>query len=241
MEKLLFQNVPIINTSHKYKKELSTKRKVPRPNYKFFLIVLLLSSCIYLYSTLPDSSNKNKEELTEQVKKINEEASFQNLANKVLAKKELSKYESEQFCELLQRLRGVYISDCGNLSSIEFYQLLLKNSIFYKASVGYSSRKDYRKNFFEVYPELKGLVIVHHAIEQDIINKYPGLFTISEIHSLENLRGVPKNQNSLLHLSQIRKIWNKFYRETPQPSRSQIIDKATEIDNLFGNQFKPTL
>lgn len=33
------------------------------------------------------------------------------------------------------------------------------------------------------------------------------------MHSLDNLRGIPKEINSDLHLSKIRKEWNKFYKE----------------------------
>ncbi len=138
-------------------------------------------------------------------------------------------------------MKNIYVNNCGKLSSQELKKLLFLNSIKYKATVGYSSSVNYRKIFFNINPDLKGEVVVHHAIEQDIINKYPGLFTLSEIHSIENLRGIPKNKNSLLHLSKIRRIWNEFYRQYANPSRQDILDKATEVDNMFASQFKPTI
>ncbi|MEZ4911808.1 MAG: hypothetical protein R2774_13220 [Saprospiraceae bacterium] len=35
---------------------------------------------------------------------------------------------------------------------------------------------------------------VHHNVEQTVLDKYPGLFTYDEIHSLENFRGIPEFQ-----------------------------------------------
>jgi hypothetical protein len=42
-----------------------------------------------------------------------------------------------------------------------------------------------------------------------------------------------------LHLSQIRREWNQFYRQNAKPSPQQLLDKATEIDAKFGSLFKP--
>ncbi|MCV5735816.1 TIGR02269 family lipoprotein, partial [Escherichia coli] len=60
-------------------------------------------------------------------------------------------------------------------------------------------------------------------------------------HSLENLRGIPKEVNSKLHLSKIRKEWDKFYRQNPNPNKQQLLNKATEIDDMFGAQFNPPI
>ena len=98
---------------------------------------------------------------------------------------------------------------------------------------------DYRKIFFKANPELKGKVVVHHAIEQQVFRRYPNLFKIEEIHSLENLRGIPKDLNPRLHLSTIRKEWNKFYKINPNPSKQTLIDEAKRIDELFGHLFIP--
>lgn len=86
-------------------------------------------------------------------------------------------------------------------------------------------------------------MVVHHGVEQQVLTKYPGVLTEAEIHSLENLRGIPKAINSELHLSKIRKEWNSFYRQFDStgtvPTRQQLLDKATEIDNMFGTRFTP--
>lgn len=44
---------------------------------------------------------------------------------------------------------------------------------------------------FKAFPWLKGKVVVHHAIEQQVLKRYPGLFTKADIHALDNLRGIP--------------------------------------------------
>ncbi|WP_146056881.1 hypothetical protein [Chromobacterium alticapitis] len=98
---------------------------------------------------------------------------------------------------------------------------------------------DYRATFFDANPDLQGQVIVHHAVEQQVLTRYPGVVTEAEMHSLENLRGIPKELNSDLHLSQIRREWNQFYRQNPNPTKDQLLQKATEIDGRLGSQFNP--
>ena len=104
-------------------------------------------------------------------------------------------------------------------------------------SVSYQARE----TFFAANPHLRGQVWVHHSIEWNVMNLYPGRFTLSEIQSLNNLRGIPNAQNSSLHLSQIRLEWNTFYRNNPNATRQQIIDQATRIDARHGGSFNPPL
>ena len=61
------------------------------------------------------------------------------------------------------------------------------------------------------------------------------------MHALENLRGIPKEINSDIHLSKIRKEWNRFYKEVPNPTKQQLLDKAAEIDSKCGHLFNPPL
>jgi uncharacterized Zn-binding protein involved in type VI secretion len=110
-----------------------------------------------------------------------------------------------------------------------------------KASFGKAASDDYRATFFEANPELKGKVVVHHAVEQQVQKRYPGVVKNEELHSVENLRGIPKEKNSELHLSTIRKEWNKFYRENAFPTKEQLLEKASEIDNVIGSQFNPPI
>lgn len=109
------------------------------------------------------------------------------------------------------------------------------------AQVGTSNSKDYRKTFFTANPELKGQVVVHHAVEQQIAKRYPGVFSESQINSLKNLRGIPLKDNNTLHLSIIRKIWNKFYRTNPNATMEDVLKQTTKIDNDYGHLFNPTV
>ncbi|MER8013458.1 DUF6531 domain-containing protein, partial [Streptomyces griseoluteus] len=112
----------------------------------------------------------------------------------------------------------------------------------HEASVGSTTSHSYKKTFFAEHPELKGKVVVHHAIEQQVLKRYPGLFKADEIHSLENLRGIPKGDiNSKVHLSEIRVSWNEFYRNNPAPTRQQVLDHVTEVDDRLGNWFSPRI
>jgi RHS repeat-associated protein len=99
----------------------------------------------------------------------------------------------------------------------------------------------YRDTFFDNYPELEDDVVVHHAIEQQVLNNFPGLFSPEEIHSLSNLRGIPNEYNDSLHLSLIRKEWDQFYRDNPTATRRQFFSKRTAIDKKFGCYFNPRL
>jgi hypothetical protein len=114
----------------------------------------------------------------------------------------------------------------------------------YAATLGKATSTDYQATFFKAHPELEGEVWVHHAVEQQVLTKYPGVVTEAEIHSLEDLRGIHNAINSDVHLSKIRIEWNKFYKQHKLdgtvPTRQQLLNKATEIDNLFGSQFTPS-
>ena len=88
----------------------------------------------------------------------------------------------------------------------------------------------YREVFFSAFPHLRGQVVVHHAIEQQVLRRFPGLFTRAEIDALDNLRGIPKAVNNTLHLSDIRRAWNEFYRRFPNPTKDQVIKFAENAD-----------
>ena len=111
------------------------------------------------------------------------------------------------------------------------------------ASFGKALSNDYRATFFAAHPELEGQVVVHHAVEQQVLTKFPGAVTEAEIHSLENLRGILNTINSDVHLSQIRVEWNRFYKPfiegRTSPTKAQLLEKAAEIDAKFGSRFTP--
>lgn len=90
---------------------------------------------------------------------------------------------------------------------------------------------------------LLGLTPIHHAVEQSVLTRFPGVVTEAEMHSIENLRGIPEEINSKVHLSQIRREWNRFYdpfiKSGTAPTKAQLLQKATEIDSMFGSKFMP--
>ncbi len=102
---------------------------------------------------------------------------------------------------------------------------------------------NYRKTFFDQFPAAKGKVVVHHAIEQRVLEEFneTAHFTEAEINSIENLRGIPNEFNSDIHLSKIRIEWNRFYRKYPQPTREQFYNKVKGIDVKFGGMFNPQI
>lgn len=99
----------------------------------------------------------------------------------------------------------------------------------------------YRETFFAAHPALRDKVVVHHAVEQQVLKRYPGLFTEAEIHSLNNLRGIPKSMNPDVHLSKIRRAWNEFYRTHPRPTKQEVLDLAARLDRDLGSIFEPPL
>lgn len=112
------------------------------------------------------------------------------------------------------------------------------------ARLGTSTTNAYRRTFFAAHPDLDpAQVIVHHAVEQSARFRYPGRFTESEIHSLENLRGIPKDLNTTLHLSDIKRLWDEFYRTHPAETttRAEILKFATKVDRLLGYSFVPPI
>ncbi|WP_200955848.1 hypothetical protein, partial [Massilia sp. Root418] len=113
------------------------------------------------------------------------------------------------------------------------------------AKFGKAASNDYKATFFKANPELQGKVVVHHAVEQQVLKKFPGVVSESEMHSLENLRGIPTEINGPVHLSEIRVEWNRFYKpfiaNGTSPTKEQLLKKATEIDLKLGSQFKPKL
>ncbi|MCA1194497.1 MULTISPECIES: hypothetical protein [unclassified Saccharopolyspora] len=110
------------------------------------------------------------------------------------------------------------------------------------AQFGRAVRKDYRKTFFENHPELEGKVVVHHAVEQASSRRYPEAdLSMAEMHSYDNLRGIPKEENNSLHLSEIRHEWDEFYEQHPTATKEQLLDFATHVDNKYGHRFTPPM
>jgi hypothetical protein len=55
---------------------------------------------------------------------------------------------------------------------------------------------------------------VHHAIELQVLDRYPGAFRASELNDFPNMRGIATEREGRrqLHNSKIREIWDRHYR-----------------------------
>jgi len=104
---------------------------------------------------------------------------------------------------------------------------------------GLATTANYRKTFLAAYPELEGKVVVHHGVEQQTLKLYPFEVSPQELHSLENLRGIPNEINSELHLSTIRGEWDEFYLENPFATQEQLLQQRAVIDAKYGHLFLP--
>lgn len=136
---------------------------------------------------------------------------------------------------------GLTLDEAGNLSKSELIDKLGA------AGVEWTEQK-YRDVFFQGHPELVGFedqIVVHHAIEQQVLEEYPGLFTAGELNDLRNLRGIPKDIDDTFHKGDLRKDWDSFYRKYPpgclsrDELRTRIIEHAAEIDRIHGKKFEP--
>ncbi|MFB9981271.1 hypothetical protein ACFFNA_16645 [Mesorhizobium kowhaii] len=61
------------------------------------------------------------------------------------------------------------------------------------------------------------------------------------MHSLENLRGIPKELDNLLHLTVFRFEWDEFYRLHPNATRQQVLDYVAYIEKKYGHLFNPPI
>lgn len=78
---------------------------------------------------------------------------------------------------------------------------------------GSKAKPDYR-NIADVFlrETVSDANVIHHAIEQQVLKRFPKLFSIAEINAAKNLRAILKGAfNSEVHLSKIRILWNDFY------------------------------
>jgi len=104
----------------------------------------------------------------------------------------------------------------------------------------YPKAPRYRRTFADANPGIDtSKLVVHHAIEQQVQDLYPGLFTYAEIHSADNLRGIPVSINNWAHLSVMRRAWDAFYASHPIATRQEVLDFAHAIDQEWGANMIP--
>lgn len=96
---------------------------------------------------------------------------------------------------------------------------------------------------------------VHHAIEVQVLSRYPGVYTPNEINQAVNMRGIPPelSRRTQLHNSKIREILDRHYRALDQeiarlglrpgiPEYNALVrawmnDAVAEIDYVLGQFF----
>jgi hypothetical protein len=108
------------------------------------------------------------------------------------------------------------------------------------AKFGKATTNNYRRAYAEANPDvnIKDLII-HHSAEQQLLKRLLGFLSRQKINSVENLRGIPKDIDKILHLMIIRSENDKFYDMYPRPTEQQILDHSTMMDKKYGHHFVP--
>ena len=99
--------------------------------------------------------------------------------------------------------------------------------------------KVYRETYLTAHPEYRSyhkLFEVHHRIPQDVLTRYPELFSHREIHDASNLVGIARDTKA--H-EPIKKLWENYFKTHRQPSRNDIIDFASNIDAAEKRHYLP--
>jgi hypothetical protein len=101
---------------------------------------------------------------------------------------------------------------------------------------------NYRNTFFEANPTLiRGDIVVHHGIELQVLDHYPGLFTAHELNQVGMLRGIPRELNRELHSSGLNFEWRRFYETNPPgvATRRDFFRFMRILDSTYGMYFNP--
>jgi hypothetical protein len=99
---------------------------------------------------------------------------------------------------------------------------------------------------------------VHHAIELDVLDRYPDVFTETELNGLKNMRGIPKerlpeeqidaikargkapterNRPKQFHNSDIRATWDRHYSRLDQEIQSRGLQPGTDQYRRFVRKY----
>ena len=107
--------------------------------------------------------------------------------------------------------------------------------------------KVFRANFPDIPQAQFDNMEIHHAMPQDVLSRYPDLgVSVNQVHSLENLRGIPKDAyhpddpNQKLH-PYITGQWTSWMNSNPNATMQQVLDKAKSFDDEFGKLFNPPI
>lgn len=80
---------------------------------------------------------------------------------------------------------------------------------------------------------------VHHAIELQVLDRYPGVFSAAELNDFDNMRGIGTELQSRrqLHNSKIREFWNRHYRMLESEIASRNLQRGTEAYNTYVRRY----
>jgi hypothetical protein len=80
---------------------------------------------------------------------------------------------------------------------------------------------------------------VHHAIELQALDRYPGVFRASELNDFGNMRGIATElaNRRQLHNSKIREMWDRHYRQLDQEIIQRGLQPGTQPYNDFVRRY----
>ncbi len=107
-----------------------------------------------------------------------------------------------------QQLEGIAIETDAQVARDQFKKVRDE----YRAKLGAKKRDD-----------------IHHAIELDVLDRYPGAYTGKELNDFKNMRGIPQElaKKKQLHNSKIRELWDRAYKQLDADILERGLQKGT--------------
>jgi hypothetical protein len=80
---------------------------------------------------------------------------------------------------------------------------------------------------------------VHHAIELQVLDRYPGVFRAADLNDLPNMRGIGAELEGRrqLHNSKVREFWDRHYRNLDQQIATRRLKPGTAPYNDFVRRY----
>jgi hypothetical protein len=80
---------------------------------------------------------------------------------------------------------------------------------------------------------------VHHAIELQTLERYPGVYTQGELNAFQNMRGVMPERagRRQFHNSKIREIWDRHYNQLDDLISQHVLSPGTPQYNAFVRRY----
>jgi hypothetical protein len=173
---------------------------------------------------------------TQPIKKLLGEVSEQALTKAWNILKKLPYGADAKYLKYVAQLQNARLGWAEGAPS--FTATSLEKSQFYRYQV-------FRSAFPEIPRAQFDNMQIHHALPQDVTNRFPSLAIAPEqMHSLENLRGIsediksPIDATKTLH-SHLTNLWKTFLNDNPNATIEQLLTQVRLIDDEFGEYFIP--